>query len=132
MSRQHYIDKLVDHYESPRHRGALPEADIVVHGINSGCGDTITIYLNVGEGDIAVTVQFEGEGCTISQGAASILMDKVQQKPLAEIQAMDYNDLVEELGKEIVSTRIRCAILGLQTLKDAIKQHYTRRLQVSS
>lgn len=132
MSRQYYIDKLVDHYEFPRHRGALPEADVVVHGVNSGCGDAITIYLNVGEGDIAKEIRFEGEGCTISQGAASILLERVQQKPLAEIQAIDYNDLVEELGKEIVSTRVRCAILGLQTLKDAITQHYTRRLQVSS
>src|SRR5262245_8105492 len=132
MNRQSYIEKLVDHYEFPRHRGALPEADVVIKGVNTGCGDMVTIYLNVGEGDIAEVVQFEGEGCTISQGAASILLEKVQHKPLAEIEAIDYNDLVEELGKEIVSTRVRCATLGLQTLKDAIKQHYARRLQASA
>ncbi len=132
MSRQHYIDKFVDHYEFPRHRGVLPEADIIAHEVNAGCGDIITIYLNVGEGDIAEIIQFEGEGCTISQGAASILLEMVQRRPLAEIEAIDYNDLVEALGKEIISTRVRCATLGLKTLKAAIKQHYAHRPQVSS
>ena len=132
MSRQHYIDKFVDHYEFPRHRGALPEADIVAHEINDGCGDEVTIYLNIGEGDIAEMIQFEGEGCTISQGATSILLEMVQRRPLAEIEALDYNDLVEALGKEIVSSRVRCATLGLKALKIAIKQHYAHRPPVSS
>jgi nitrogen fixation NifU-like protein len=129
MGRQDYIDKLLDHYESPRYQGVIAEADVVVSGRNPGCGDVITIYLCVGEDNIAREIRFEGEGCTISQGAVSILLEMVQGKPLAEIEAIDYNDLIENLGKGVVLSRVRCAILGLQTLKEAIQRYYARQLQ---
>ena len=132
MDRQQYIDILLAHYESPRHREAHPEADVVVQGSNPGCGDKITIYLNVGQGNVAKEIWFDGEGCTISQGAVSILLEMVQGKTLAEIEAIDYNDLVETLGKELVLTRVRCATLGLKTLKEAIEQYYAQQLQPST
>jgi nitrogen fixation NifU-like protein len=132
MGRQDYIDRLLDHYESPRHRGTIVGADIVVAGHNPGCGDVVTIYLNVGEGNIAREIRFEGEGCTISQGAASILLEMAQGKPLAEIEAVDYNDLIEKLGKEVVLTRVRCATLSLQTLKEAIQRYYAHQPQTLS
>ena len=77
----------------------------------------------VGEGDVAKAIQFEGEGCTISQGATSILLEMVQGKPLAEIQTIDYNHLIDKLGRDVVLSRVRCATLGLSTLQSAI-QHY--------
>ena len=76
------------------------------------------------EGEVAEAIQFEGEGCTISQGAASILVEMVQGKPLAEIQAIDYNSLIEKLGREVVLSRVRCATLGLSTLQSAIQRYY--------
>ena len=128
MNRQHYIDRLLEHYESPRYREAHPDADIVLQGVNPGCGDIINIYLNVGENGVAREIWFDGEGCTISQGAVSILLEMVQGQPLAEIEAIDYNDLVEKLGKHVVLTRVRCATLGLKTLQDAIRQYHTRQI----
>jgi len=129
MDRQDYIENLLDHYESPRYRGALAEADVVVTHTNPGCGDLITIHLKVGQEKMAQEITFEGEGCTISQSAASILLEMVQGKPLAEIQAIDYNDLIERLGKDVVLGRVRCATLVLETLKEAIKQYNARQLQ---
>ena len=123
MDRQDYALQLLEHYESPRHYGNLPEADIVASGENPGCGDTVTIYLSVGEGDVARKIIFEGGGCTISLGATSVLLDMVQGKTLAEIQAIDYNDLITTLGKDVVLTRVKCATLGLKTLKEAISQY---------
>lgn len=127
MDRQHYIDNLLEHYEQPRHYGPISEADVVIQGDNPGCGDVITIYLKVGQGDVAEQIRFEGEGCTISQGAASILLDTVQGKTLAEIEAIDYNDLVEDLGRDIVLTRVPCATLSLSTLKNAIEQYHAHQ-----
>ena len=123
MDRQHHIDNLLEHYESSPYRGTLPNADVVAKGDNPGCGDTVTIYLNIGNGNTAQEIKFEGEGCIISQGAVSILLEEVHGKTLAEIEAIDYNDLVDRLGRDIVLTRIRCATLGLKTLKEAIQQH---------
>ena len=124
MDRQTYIDNLLEHYESSRYRGTLSKPDIVAQGENPGCGDAVTIYLNVGQGDVVKDIRFEGEGCIISQGASSILLEMVLGKSLAEIEAIDYNALVEKLGKDIVLTRVRCATLGLKTLKEAIQQYY--------
>ena len=132
MNRQNYIDTLLEHYESPRFREAHPEADIVLQGTNPGCGDIITVYLNVGEGDVAQEIWFEGEGCIISQGAVSILLEMVQGKSLADIKAIDYNAMVEKLGKNVVLTRTRCATLGLKTLQEAIQQYYAHQLQPSA
>jgi nitrogen fixation NifU-like protein len=124
MERQHYIDTLLEHYEASPYRRAQPEADVVAQGSNLGCGDIITIYLNVDENNRAKEVWFEGEGCTISQASVSILLEQVQGKPLAEIEAISYNDLVETLGKDVVLTRVRCAVLGLKTLHEAIQQYH--------
>lgn len=127
MKRQDFTENFLEHYESPRHYGPIPDADVILQGTNPGCGDVITIYLNVGEAGLAEKIQFEGEGCTISQGAASILLEMVQGKPLAEIQAIDYNDLIEKLGRNVVLSRVRCATLGLSTLKNAIQQYHDHK-----
>jgi len=124
MDRQDYAVQLLEHYESPRHYGDFPEADVVANGENPGCGDVVTIYLNVGEGNVAQKIHFEGDGCTISLGATSVLLNMVQGKTLAEIQAIDYNDLITTLGKDVVLTRVKCATLGLKTLKEAVAQYH--------
>lgn len=126
MNRQDFTDNFLQHYESPRNYGPLPDADVISVGANPGCGDVITIYLRVSNGHVAQRIQFEAEGCAISRGATSILLDRVQKKSLAEIQAIDYNDLVDQLGRDIVLGRVKCATLGLSTLKQAIQQYNDR------
>jgi nitrogen fixation protein NifU and related proteins len=128
MDRQEAIDNLLDHYEHPRNSGALDPADVVMPGGNPGCGDLVTIYLRVNQaGDAIERVSFEGKGCTISQAAASILTELVDGKPLAEVDEMDFNDMIDLLGREVVSTRPRCATLALGTLKSAIHTYRTDR-----
>lgn len=129
MDRQDYAVQLLEHYESPRHYGNLPEADVVAGGENPGCGDVVTIYLKVGQGNVAQKVTFEGDGCTISLGATSVLLDMVQGKTLAEIEAIDYNHLIDTLGKDVVLTRVKCATLGLKMLKEAVAQYAAQHPQ---
>lgn len=124
MDRQQHIDKLLQHFDEPRHRGVIPGAEVVISNSNPSCGDVITIYMNVDEHGRVAQIQFEGEGCTISQASASILLERVQGKSLAEIEAIDYNDLIDELGRDIVLTRVRCATLSLSTLKSAVQKYY--------
>ena len=73
FDRQAYIDNILDHYENPRHRGHMDDASVTMKGGNPGCGDIITVYLKLDDGERIQDVSFEGEGCTISQAAASIL-----------------------------------------------------------
>src|SRR5579884_2030406 len=130
MDRQEYIETLLDHYEHPRNRRAIEGAEIDYTGGNPGCGDIVHMYASVdGEGRIT-DVAFEGEGCTISQAAASIVTEMVQGKTLAELDEMNYETLVEELGSEVVAPRIKCAVLALGTLKaGAVEYRQQQRIQ---
>src|SRR5215210_4491735 len=97
--RQEQIEFILDHFQQPRNRGKLEPADVTMPGGNPGCGDVITIYLNVDrQTENIAAVQFEGEGCTISQAAASILLEDIAGKPLAAVDELDYNDMMDRLG----------------------------------
>src|SRR5690242_4726717 len=105
MDRQEQIEFLREHYEHPYKRGAVPNADSEVEGGNPGCGDIVRVYLEVeDDGKTIKDVHFTGEGCTISQASASILMELLDEegghKPLTEITELDYNVLQDVLGKE--------------------------------
>jgi len=121
LTRQEQMEFILDHYENPRHKGALENADAVVEGGNPGCGDIVRVYLKIRD-DARVTAMFEGEGCTISQASASFLMDEVNGKTLDEVLAIDHEALMDNLGKEIVQQRTRCATLSLDTLRAAIRK----------
>ena len=121
--RQTQIDTLVDHFKRPRHKGALEAPDATVPGGNPGCGDLVTMYARLDDEDRISELSFEGEGCTISQAAASIVTELAQGKTPAEVEEMSYEDLIDVLGREVVSVRPRCATLGLSILKSAIRDH---------
>jgi nitrogen fixation protein NifU and related proteins len=126
LDRQMQIQILLDHYERPRHRGALEDADVEMPGGNPGCGDVVTVYLKgAGDHEHIEGVSYEGEGCTISMAASSMILEQVVDGDLTmdEVLAMDYNEMIEQLGRQIVASRPRCATLGLGTLKAAIRRY---------
>lgn len=123
MTRQDYIEFILDHYHNPHHKGALSDPDILVNGGNPGCGDIVTVYVKVDENDRITNAAFDGKGCTISMAASSLLMDQIIGKTIAEVDAMDYGELVEELGREVVQARLRCATLALDTVKVGAREY---------
>jgi len=130
VERQEAIEFLLDHYQHPRNRGPLEQADVTMPGGNPGCGDIVTIYLKVdASGERVEQVTFEGEGCTISQAAASILTEMVDGKALSAIDEMDFNDMIDYLGRDVVNTRPRCATLALGTLKAAIAKYRSDKVR---
>jgi hypothetical protein len=81
------------------------------------------IDLKIGADDRIEGISFEGEGCTISQAGASVVTELVMGKPLGEIEEMDLNAIIDELGRDVVISRTRCATLGLGTVKGAIAEY---------
>ena len=123
MDRQEQIEFLLDHYENPRHKEPMSGDGVVMaQGGNPGCGDVVTIYLKVNDTGRAV-VTFEGEGCTISMASASYLTEFASGKTLDELSRLDLDDLIDALGREIVTQRTRCATLSLDTLRAALRKH---------
>jgi nitrogen fixation NifU-like protein len=124
------IQILLDHYQRPRHRGALEDSDVQMPGGNPGCGDVVTVYLKGAEDyEHIEDVSYEGEGCTISMAAASMLLEEVVEGNLTmdQVLEMDYNEMIEQLGRQIVASRPKCATLGLGTLKAAIRKYQKDR-----
>jgi nitrogen fixation protein NifU and related proteins len=125
LNRQDRIALLVDHATNPRHAGALEGADVAMPGGGPECGGSVVVYLK-GDGDGRIEdLSFTGAGDTISMGAASIIMQKVRDGGLTmdEVLDLDYGAFVEELGSDVVGSRIRNATLGLSTLKSAIRKY---------
>jgi nitrogen fixation NifU-like protein len=130
LDRQLQIQILLDHYQRPRHRGALKDADVEMPGGNPGCGDVVTVYLKGAEDQQHIgDVSYEGEGCTISMAASSMLLEDVHRGNLTmdHVLEMDYNEMIEKLGRQIVASRPKCATLGLGTLKAAIRRYQQDR-----
>jgi nitrogen fixation NifU-like protein len=123
VDRQSAIEYLLELYENPTHRGAMDHADVSVKGGNPGCGDIITMHVKIGEDGTAEAISFEGEGCTISQAAAELVSERMQGMPLDEIEAMEQDLIIDELGREVVMSRPRCATLALGTLKQAVHEY---------
>ncbi len=131
MDRQAYIEHILDHFQQPRNKHRLETADVQLGGGNPGCGDLITVYLKI-EDDRIQAISFEGEGCTISQAGASVVTEMVKGKPLGEIEEMDLNTMIDELGRDVVISRTRCATLGLGTVKGAIAEYRRQQARLAA
>ncbi len=122
MDRQQQIDFILDHYENPRHYGPIADATVTQKGGNPGCGDIVTFYLKLGEDGRIEDISFEGEGCTISQAAASIVTEMFHGKTLEDVENTPADVILDVLGRELAATRLKCATLGLNTTKEAVRQ----------
>ena len=116
-----YREQILDHYKNPRSHGAIDGADASAEGMNPLCGDEVTISVAFGDdGDTIRDVAFEGRGCAISQAATSMLMGMVRGKRASDVAAMPKDELLEEIGIPLTPIRLKCAMLGLTTLKVAL------------
>jgi nitrogen fixation NifU-like protein len=119
MDRQSAIDTILDHYEHPRNYGALDNPTFVGEGVNPGCGDRVRLTVRLGAEERIEAIRFEGEGCTISQAAASLLTEQVVGQSLDDVFKMDETSLAAALGPEVVNARLPCVALGLRVLQEA-------------
>ena len=137
-SNTFYNEILTDHNLHPGHKHDLPDANLVLEGVNPSCGDDIWLKLKVEEGRI-VDGAFVGDGCAISQASADMMLDLIIGKSeeeamkLAEIflrmikgEVTDEEmDQLEEASvlKDIshMPARVKCAVLGWHTMEEMLK-----------
>jgi nitrogen fixation NifU-like protein len=118
---QLYREIILDHYKNPRGHGVLEDADVSAEGQNPLCGDEVSIYVSFEPGsDVIDEVKFSGRGCAISQAATSMLMEMAVGRTAEEVAAMSKDELLAELGIPLTPVRLKCAVLGLTTLKLAL------------
>lgn len=136
-SNTFYNEILTDHNLHPAHKHDLPDANLVLEGVNPSCGDDIWLKLKV-ENDKIVDGAFVGDGCAISQASADMMLDliigksKDEARKLADIflRMIKGTVLEEELDaleeasvlKDIahMPARVKCAVLGWHTMEELI------------
>lgn len=118
-----YAETILDHYRSPRCRGVPAAASTVHEERNLSCGDTCTVGITQDAESGMVTIGWEGEGCAISQAGMSLLAEHLSGKPAEEVAAFSEADMQRLLGVPVGTRRIKCALLGLHTLQNALRLH---------
>lgn len=111
-----YTERLLDHYHHPRNRGSLPRrlgdggSVLVAEEYNPLCGDRVRIEFRVENGQVA-EAYFDGRGCAVCLGAASILTEVIHGKSLDELRSLGRSEFLAELQSSIRPARLKCALL---------------------
>lgn len=135
-----YQEVILDHYKHPQNKSLIDAPTIQVRHVNTSCGDEITLNLQL-EGDFVKSVSWDGVGCAISQASTSVMSDLLQKKSLPETFLIldEFSEMISSKGtkkgnEEILEdgvafagvskfpARIKCALLGWMSFKDAASQ----------
>jgi nitrogen fixation protein NifU and related proteins len=117
-----YRDFILEHYRSPHNKGHLDPHDLHFADANPTCGDELSMTLRLDDGHQRIAdVAFDGQGCAISQAAASILTDELRGLSLEEVKALDPKQLLDDLGVPIGPARLKCALLSYKVLQGAVR-----------
>lgn len=134
-----YNEILIDHNLHPGHKHDLPDANLVLEGVNPSCGDDIWLKLKVEDGTIADGA-FVGDGCAVSQASADMMLDliigKSQEEALkladiffrmikGEVSEEELDQLEEaSILKDVahMPARVKCAVLGWHTMEEMLKE----------
>jgi len=113
-----YRDYILDHYKAPRNFGELDPHDLEWHDHNPLCGDELGVHIRVEDGKVA-ELRFHGQGCAISQAAASIASEELVGMPVEQVPELPAGWVIDLLGIEISATRRKCALLSLKVMRGA-------------
>jgi nitrogen fixation NifU-like protein len=114
-----YRQQILDHYKNPRNYGEIEDPTFTHVGENPMCGDTIEMDVVLDDDEETVEhVAFRGDGCAISQAAASMLSEELQGIAVDELLEMDRDDIIDMLGVDISPMRVKCAVLAEKVAQD--------------
>ena len=119
-SRNFYNEILTDHNLHPVHKEDIPDANLVLEGLNPSCGDHIWLKLKVEDG-IIKDGGFVGDGCAISQASADIMLDLIIGKKKEEdMDALEEAGALQDISH--MPARVKCAVLGWHTMEELLKE----------
>jgi nitrogen fixation NifU-like protein len=139
---QIYQEVILDHYKHPHNRGLRVPFGAEVHHVNPTCGDEVTLRVALtDDGGKIADISYDGQGCSISQAATSVLTDQVigRSVPEALETVGAFTEMVSSRGtiegdENVIGdgiafagvakypARVRCALLGWMAFKDALLQ----------
>ena len=127
-NRTFYNEILTDHNLHPLHKEKLPDANLVLEGVNPSCGDDIILQLKVEDGQV-VDGAFEGSDIMLdliigkSEEEARHLTDLFLRMIKGEAGENEIEEL-EEAGALVdvshMPARVKCAVLGWHTMEEML------------
>lgn len=131
-SRQEQLENVLDLANNPTRLGTIDDADITLTGGNPGCGDVATVYLKINpDSRVIEDVRYvmAPESCTISKAGASYISEEIIGLTLDQLRDIHFERVMDELGREVVNSRPRCATLGLGTIHAAAAEYERNRIR---
>ena len=139
---QIYQDVILDHYKHPQHRGLREPFGAQVYHINPICGDELTLRVALSDdGERVADISYDGQGCSISQAATSVLTEQVIGQTVGQAlkTVAAFTEMVSSRGtvegdEDVLGdgiafagvakypARVKCALLGWMAFKDALAQ----------
>ena len=115
-----YKEHILELYKSPSNFGSLKNRTHEKTSYNSLCGDEITVNLLV-KNNIIKDVKFSGSGCVISIVSSSMLTNKIKGMTIPEVKKIKADDVLKMLNIKLNLARVKCALLGFEAVKGALK-----------
>ncbi len=100
-----YQEHILEHYEDPYHRGHVAQATHAHEDDNPLCGDVVRIELAVKPGGQIGEIYFDGDGCCISQAAASMLVEHFDQHSVEDVRKFTADDMLRLFGAKLTPNR---------------------------
>ena len=143
-----YQEVILDHGKNPRNFRHPEDAPLEAHGNNPLCGDKLTVYVRLGDGEKIEDAAFEGRGCAISIASASMMTGILRGKTVPEMErlfgafhhmctgegeadaaaAEEFSDEMDKLrvlsGVKQFPMRVKCATLAWHTINAAIHDRH--------
>ena len=127
MSIDMYAENIMDHFNSPRNKGEVKNADIKHSGFNPFCGDEVEITAKLTSKKEINEIKFSGKGCSISQASASMLTEMIRGKSIEEVKKLSKEDILDMLNIPIGPVRLKCALLALDTIQEGIQNFENKK-----
>lgn len=115
-----YKELILSHWKNPRNYGRIKEPTKTSFLSNSSCGDKIRMEAKIKRGKIQ-ELKFTNQGCIISSAAASLLTEYAKGKSISHLKTLNKDFILNLLGIQLSSARLKCALLPLEVLEKLIK-----------
>lgn len=115
----------------PKHMGKIENADGIGNTENLRCGDSMAIYIKVGQKDnkeIIQDIKFQTMGCGPAIASSDMICDLAYGQTLEQAKKIKFSDVIKELG-DIPQPKIHCSSLAEHALKEAIKDYETKKIK---
>jgi len=120
LSGSGYSDKAISYYLNRPNLGTLSDPDQVSE-LTGPCGDTMKVYLKVGQGRIE-DAKVQVLGCPGAVASAMVAMELAKGKTIEEAHAIKDRDIYRVL-EEVPDQKQHCIRLSIKALQKALEEY---------